>query len=181
MGTLKYLLRGIDMYMSFINNVFLVVSTLSQVPDYVDTTKVKIVTHDMFMPKFTLPTFNSCTIEMFLPLIPGLSDEFIYFNDDILPIQTSTETDWFINSMPVCNMDEFRYTESFLDTAFKKTLVRTTEFVYSTFGIHRKGFVIIPEHGAMPYHKVYASRFFYDNYNNILKSLTRTRYETNIV
>lgn len=85
-GTLKYVLRGIYTYMPFINNVFLLVSNIEQVPQYVNQEQVKVILHKDFIPEKFLPTFNSSTIEMFLQEIPGLDNEFVYFNDDTIPI-----------------------------------------------------------------------------------------------
>lgn len=44
--------------------------------------KVKIVDHKSIIPHAYLPTFNSHVIEAYLHKIPGLSENFIYFNDD---------------------------------------------------------------------------------------------------
>ena len=96
-GTLRYVLRGISAYMPYIKNVFLVVSNIEQVPDYVDQKKVKVVLHKDFIPEEYLPTFNACTIELFLHKIPGLDEEFIYFNDDILPISPVAYNDLIYN------------------------------------------------------------------------------------
>ena len=49
-GTLRYLLRGIEVCMPFVENVFLVVSSLSQVPFWVSD-KVRIVLHEDIIPK----------------------------------------------------------------------------------------------------------------------------------
>lgn len=93
-GTLRFVLRGISEHMKFIDRVFLVVSSLEQVPEYVND-NVIIITHDMFIPEEYLPTFNSCTIECFLWNIPGLSEEFIFFNDDMIPIGHLEKEDFF--------------------------------------------------------------------------------------
>lgn len=79
---LKYVFRGIAKFMPWIRTVHLLVSTASQVPDWVNKNNVDIVTHKQFIPKELLPTFNSSTIEMFLANIPDLSEKFIYANDD---------------------------------------------------------------------------------------------------
>ncbi len=42
-----------------------------------------------------LPTFNSLSIETMLWRIPGLSERFVYFNDDVLLIAPVTPEDWF--------------------------------------------------------------------------------------
>lgn len=99
-GTLRFVLRGISEHMKFIDRVFLVVSNIEQVPDYVGD-NVIVVTHDMFIPEEYLPTFNSCTIECFLWNIPGLSEEFIYFNDDMIPTNKLEAEEFFRNGL-VC-------------------------------------------------------------------------------
>ena len=45
------------------------------------------------MPQQCLPTFNSTTIEMFLPKIPDLAEHFIYGNDDMYPMAPSQPSD----------------------------------------------------------------------------------------
>ena len=45
---------------------------------------MQIITHDqIFKDKSQLPTFSSSAIELNLHRIPGISDYFIYFNDDV--------------------------------------------------------------------------------------------------
>lgn len=97
-GTLKYLLRGIERYMPFIRNVYLVVSRRSQVPSWVNTENLKIVLHEDIIPSEYLPVFNSAAIEMFLHRIDGLDEEYIYFNDDIFPLRECSSTDFFVYS-----------------------------------------------------------------------------------
>ena len=99
-GTLKYLLRGIDQYMPFIRQVILIVAMPSQVPIWLDTTKVRVVYHSDYIPKQFLPTFNSCTIESYLWNIPDLAEHIIYFNDDMFPIGSMTEDDFFTGDKP---------------------------------------------------------------------------------
>ena len=91
--TLLYIMRGIDCYMPFIRNVYVVVSDESQVPSWL--TGVKVITHRGIIPVKYLPTFNSTCIELFLYRIPGLSERFIYGNDDMIPIDELTEEDFY--------------------------------------------------------------------------------------
>lgn len=98
-GTLKYIFRGIDTFMPFVENVYLILSTESQIPQWIDQSKVKIVLHDQIIPKRFLPTFNSTAIEMFIPHIKGLSEEFIYLNDDFFPIMECQKGDFFENGL----------------------------------------------------------------------------------
>ena len=94
-GTLKYLLRGIEVNMPFIDNVYLVVSHLSQVPQWVDQEKLRIVLHSDIIPEEYLPVFNSNPIELHLHNIEGLDEEYIYFNDDIFPVVPCKPDDFF--------------------------------------------------------------------------------------
>lgn len=98
-GTLKYLLRGIRKYMPFIGNIYLVVALESQVPEDVRPL-VEVVLHKDIIPARFLPTFNSTTIEMFLHRISGLSEQFIYFNDDIFPLRPTSPKSFFPDGKP---------------------------------------------------------------------------------
>lgn len=81
-GELKYLFRSIEQNAKFIRYIFLV--TNGQIPKWLNIKhpKIKIITHDKIMPKEALPTFNSNAIESCIANIPGLSDRFLYANDD---------------------------------------------------------------------------------------------------
>ena len=83
--TLKYSLRSIEKHAPWLRKVHLV--TNGQTPHWLNlnTSRVRVVTHDqIFLNKSVLPTFNSNAIELQLHRIPGLTDKFVYFNDDIM-------------------------------------------------------------------------------------------------
>lgn len=100
LGLLKYVFRGLDVNMPWLNQVIFIVSSQSQVPTWLNTEKVRVVTHDQFIPSKYLPTFNSNTIEMFLANIPNLSEKLIYGNDDFFFINSISETYFFENDLP---------------------------------------------------------------------------------
>jgi len=97
MGTLKYVFRGVEENMPWIRNIYLILSGPSQIPDWLDTSnpRLKIVYHKDYIPEEFLPCFNANTIECFLWRIEGLSEHFIYANDDIIPLNPMTEFDFF--------------------------------------------------------------------------------------
>ncbi len=101
--TIKYVFRGIDKFIPYVNNIFLVVSNIEQVPKYIDQSKIKVVLHKDFIPEQYLPLFNSTAIEMFLHKIPGLDEEFVYFNDDTIPISPIAYEELFKNGLPCLN------------------------------------------------------------------------------
>ena len=54
-----------------------------------------------------LPTFNSLSIETMLYRIPGLSEHFVYFNDDVFLAAPVTPRDWFREDKTVCYGESF--------------------------------------------------------------------------
>lgn len=109
LGELRYCLRGIAQHAPFVRRIFLVVSAISQIPEWLDLSavtqpRVVVVTHDDMcaqarssgqwpsLPECrdVLPTFNSNAIEALLPFIPGIAPHFLYFNNDMLLGNTVT-------------------------------------------------------------------------------------------
>ncbi|MEU9338111.1 stealth family protein [Streptomyces sp. NPDC048290] len=80
---LKYALRSLEMYASFIRHVYVV--TDSQKPSWLnsETPGLTLVDHRDILPPDALPVFNSHAIESRLHHIPGLSEHYLYFNDDV--------------------------------------------------------------------------------------------------
>lgn len=64
---------------------------------------IALVDHSVIFSGFEdyLPTFNSRTIETALHRIPGLSNEFLYFNDDVFLVRPTEEKDYFDGSLPI--------------------------------------------------------------------------------
>lgn len=102
-GTLKYQLRGIERHLPWVNKVFLIVQSPSQIPSWLreEHPKLNIVLHEDYIPNEYLPTFNSVPIELNVHRISDLSDNFILSNDDLIPIKTQPITNYFIENRPV--------------------------------------------------------------------------------
>ncbi|XP_049638759.1 N-acetylglucosamine-1-phosphotransferase subunits alpha/beta [Suncus etruscus] len=82
---LRYSLRSIEKHAPWVRNIFIV--TNGQIPSWLnlDNPRVKIVTHqDVFRNLSHLPTFSSPAIESHIHRIEGLSQKFIYLNDDVM-------------------------------------------------------------------------------------------------
>ena len=92
---LKYSLRSAEKYAPWIHRIFIV--TDNQIPIWLNTSneKIRIVDHQDIMPKVCLPCFNSALIEHFLYKIPGLSEHFLYGNDDMFFNKPVTPSDFF--------------------------------------------------------------------------------------
>ncbi|MFD6152762.1 stealth family protein [Streptomyces sp. NPDC060243] len=81
---LRYSLRSLEMNAPFVRNIYIV--TDGQVPSWLDTVAsgVRVVDHkEIFDDPSVLPVFNSHAIGTQLHHISGLSERYLYFNDDI--------------------------------------------------------------------------------------------------
>lgn len=97
---LKYWFRGVEKYAPWVNKIHFV--TWGHVPKWLNLKheKLNVVNHKDFIPIKYLPTFNCNPIELNIHRIRGLSDEFVYFNDDMFIIDRVSPSDFFVKGMP---------------------------------------------------------------------------------
>lgn len=169
-GTLRYLLRGIEVCMPFVENVFLVVSSHSQVPSWVSD-KVRIVLHEDIIPKEFLPTFNSGTIEIFLHRIEGLSERFIYFNDDLFPVLPCREEDYFVDGRPAIRFSK----HFFAFNLFKKQTKNCDRCARKACGMRPSATFLRPQHSCTPMLKSLSAELLQKAEADILPFLSRVR------
>lgn len=83
MGILKYWFRFVEMYAPWVRKIFFV--TEGHVPEWLnlDNPKLVHVKHKDYIPSEYLPVFSSHPIEINFHRIDGLSEHFVYFNDDM--------------------------------------------------------------------------------------------------
>ncbi|XP_072727722.1 N-acetylglucosamine-1-phosphotransferase subunits alpha/beta isoform X3 [Ciconia boyciana] len=82
---LRYSLRSIERHAPWVRHIFIV--TNGQIPSWLnlDNPRITIVTHqEIFQNVSHLPTFSSPAIESHIHRISGLSQKFIYLNDDVM-------------------------------------------------------------------------------------------------
>ena len=101
---LKYSLRSLEMYAPWINHVYIV--TDRQIPKWLNTDyeKVTVVDHSEIMPKEIIPCFNSSVIEYFIPYITGLSEKFLFANDDMFFGRKVSPEDFFVGNKPIARL-----------------------------------------------------------------------------
>ena len=149
---LKYSIRSVKKFAPWVRNIFIV--TANQTPDWLNTNtdKIKIINHKDIMPKDALPTFNSCAIETYLHKIPGLSEHFIYANDDMF-FWKNVDPEYFFTSegKPI-----YRFAKKILNKKYRHiygfTINRAYQLIKSRYGNCVKYF---PHHGIDPYRKSY--------------------------
>ena len=173
-GTLPYLLRGIERFMPFVEKVHLVVARESQVPQWVSD-KVHVVLHADIMPAEVLPCFNSCTIEMFLHRIPGLSEQFLYFNDDMFPVAPCRAEDFFPDGR--CAMGFARCMGA--RTLYRKQTQNSDRLARKALGLKPALTYRRPQHCSSPMFRSESEEAFKAVEPDILRVLSRTRTAEN--
>lgn len=100
---LYYATLSVQKYLPWVRNIYIV--TDNQTPKWLSKWKqnkhnmpVYIVDHSEIIESKYLPTFNSHVIEANLHKIKGLSENFIYFNDDVFVARPLKENHFFQNN-----------------------------------------------------------------------------------
>lgn len=98
---LQYWFRGVEKFAPWVRKIYFV--TWGHLPVWLNKNhpKLRIVRHEDYIPKEFLPTFNSHTIEWNFHRIEGLSENFVYFNDDLFLTREVWPDDFFRNGKPV--------------------------------------------------------------------------------
>jgi len=105
-GELKYSIRSVYNFAPWVRQIFIIADD-SQSPAWLRagsencSIPVKVIPHSLlFGPQYKahLPTFNSQAIEVHLHRIPGLSEHFIYLNDDMFFGSPCHPSDFFTSS-----------------------------------------------------------------------------------
>lgn len=129
--TLRYWFRGVERYAPWVNKIHFI--TWGHLPEWLNTghPKLHIVNHSDYIPGQYLPTFSSHVIELNMHRIPGLSEHFVYFNDDIFILKPLKKSDFFVGGLPcdicVSNSITPRLGE------FSPILLQTTSYINKHF------------------------------------------------
>ena len=102
----RYWFRAVENYAPWVNKVFLV--TNGKFPAWINPNhpKLVLVKHSDYMPPKYLPTFNSRAIELNFNRIEGLSEHFVYFNDDMYINAPVSPQYYFKDGLPCdCNQE----------------------------------------------------------------------------
>ncbi|MEU5954182.1 stealth conserved region 3 domain-containing protein [Streptomyces sp. NPDC047525] len=153
---LRYSMRSLAMYAPWIRHIYLV--TAGQTPSWLNAAHpdVTVIDHrDLFAdPDSALPTFNSHSIESQLHRIEGLSEHFLYLNDDMFLGRPTTPDTFFHSSgisrffwssasvpaLPVSPDDEgylaaAKNNRALLEREFGRTT--THSFFHAPYALHR--------------------------------------------
>lgn len=179
---LKYSLRSLIKNMNWYNTIYIVVKD-GQRPPFINFNhpRIKLVNHSEIIPQEHLPLFNSVSIEYFLHKIPGLSDWYIYFNDDIF-VNRKIDTNWFFEGdVPVVNINDKKYEKIDVDTP-----TRYEHYSLITNSIRKMNKILcmnynyIPMHTPSPCYKPWEEELIDLLKSNGLFSITKYRENSNI-
>lgn len=157
---LKYSLRSVEMHAPWIHRVFIV--TDGQRPDWLNMRheKIRIVDIRELLPEEALPCYNSVIIEHFLYKIPGLSEHFLYANDDMF-FNEPVEPDFFftVDGRPIVRLqrvvggkliNQFRKVFGIHINIYRKTIEKAALLVEEKYGKYYSG---TPHHNIDAYLK----------------------------
>ena len=103
-GEIKYCVASILRFAPWIRKIYIVTDNQNPgIEEYIDryfpnrTTPIEIVDHKVIFTGYEqyLPVFNSLSVESMLWRIPGLSEKFLYFNDDFMLVRPVTPETFF--------------------------------------------------------------------------------------
>lgn len=91
---LRYSLRALERYFPDHGHIYVV--TDGQTPAWIEpSARLTVIDHRDLIPADRLPIFDSGNIESYIHRIPGLSERFFYFNDDVFFGAPVRVDDWF--------------------------------------------------------------------------------------
>ncbi len=103
-GEIYYCVASVLRYAPWVRKIYIVTDSQDpHVDEFVahnfpdNTIPIELVDHKVLFRGYEqyLPTFNSLAISTMLWRIPGISDSFLYFNDDVFLASPATEDMWF--------------------------------------------------------------------------------------
>lgn len=168
---LKYSLRSVEKNLPWINHIFIV--TDNQVPKWLDTNnpKITIIDHTQILPKEALPVFNSCALETRLPYIPGLSEHFLYANDDCY-VRVPLEKSFFFNQEGNPRMYVKYKQRTYNTNLWLAQIQKAHQLIAQKYPLN---FAITPSHNMEPYRKSYFLEAI-DEYTEEFNKTTRSKF-----
>lgn len=99
-GLLRYWFRGVETFTPWVNHIWFICD--QEPPAWLNQThpKLTVVRHEDYLPEEYRPAFSANPIELNLHRIGGLSERFVYFNDDMFLLKKLPEEYFFKKGLP---------------------------------------------------------------------------------
>ena len=181
---LLYSLRSAEKNAPWIRKIFIV--TDEQQPSWLNikNSRVEIIDIRQILPPEALPCYNSVVIEYFLYKIPGLSEHFIYANDDMF-FHKKITPDFFFDSktgFPIIRLQRAilgKWTNKFKDrfniyrNVYRITIDKAAKLVENKFGKYYSG---TPHHNIDAYLKSDYQRAVEEEFDSDIKPLITNHF-----
>lgn len=134
MGMFRYWFRSVEKYAPWVRKIHLV--TCGQVPEWLNINhhKINIVKHSDIMDEAYLPTFSSRAIEVNIHKIKGLSEKFVFFNDDMMLNSKIDPEFYFKNDLPNDFMIDSRLSPTSIEhIVFNSTIIANASVINTFF------------------------------------------------
>lgn len=167
---LKYSLRSVEKNIPWVRHIYII--TDSQKPIWLkDHPKVTIIDHKNIFPPDALPTFNSTAIETRLPFIPGLSEHFLFANDDYF-VNFPLEKSFFFDQKGNPIADIFILGLTPQNNLYGDLIQHTNDVVATKYRLPFNGKGLELGHNITPYRKSY----YIENMKEFEKEFHDTTY-----
>ena len=149
---------SVEKFMPWVRTIFIVTDgqdpfiKFPQLRKY--SQKIKIIDHKVIYRGYedALPTFSANSIETVLWRIPKLSENFIYFNDDMMVIRDVKKDDLVRNNLPVLNFHSRRPASRRKPEGFARYhYMMNTQKIMNNFFDHEPAY--LPSHFPMAWSK----------------------------
>ena len=179
---LKYWFRAVEKNCSWFNKIFIIVQDKSHIPEWINTNcdRLRVVTHDEYVPEELLPTFNSMTICMYISRIKDLSDNYIYCDDDMFFMNPIKEDRFFKDGIAQHEDNRVEYKHYFDGDEFLHIMNNSLDFEEKFMDGEKIKYHFY--HLPVAHMKQEELYIIEKNYKDILEKLntSRFRHHTNI-
>lgn len=153
---LQYWFRGIEKFTPWVNHIYFV--TWGHIPLWLNRNhpKLTVVKHEDYIPEQYLPTFSSHPIELNMHRIKGLSEQFVYFNDDTFIINKMEPEDFFRKGLPRDYCIETALVQDDINNPFASILMNDAALV----NMHYSKKEVIRRNWRKWFHPVYGTMVF---------------------
>ena len=108
--------------------------------------------------------------------IPGLGEEYLYFNDDIFPVGECKPQDYFRDGKVSIGIS----THLFVSSMYKHHVKRSNQLARKALGKFKTPFFIRPQHSCIPILRSECEKVFHEQEDEIRKSVSRIRSNDNL-
>ncbi len=132
-NNLQYWFRAVEKFAPWVNRIYFV--TYGHIPEWLNLKhpKLVIVRHEDYIPSECLPVFSANPIEINFHRIPGLSENFVYFNDDMFLTAPVQPSDFFVNGKPREMANLYPLTNDGNNDSFVHMLLTMTGIINANF------------------------------------------------